>query len=445
MVQAMAEMKESDPYLARFEDTFEREGASHGPAWLYPIRKAGISRFAEIGLPTVKHEDWRFTNVAPIARLPFKPLLEPTEATIKLDQFHFTNLPSNRLVFVNGHYSAALSSILPQEEGVQIGSLAAALANDGALLQNYLGRFAKADENGFSALNTAFFTDGAFIHVPAGKAVREAVHLLFISTASEAGAAIHPRNLIVAEGDTRLTVIESYVSTISAAYITNAVEELVIGENAVVEHCKFQEESRTAYHVATQHLHIGRGANVISHSFAFGAKLSRNNIRTTLAGEGLDCILNGLYITGDEQLADHHMIVEHAKPHCNSHEYFNGILDDRSRGVFHGRILVQQEAQKTDAKQTNKNLLLSDDATIDTKPQLEIYADDVKCTHGATVGQLNDESIFYLRARGIGIETARRILIHAFAGEIIDRVRCQPLREELDRMVWDRLEENPHL
>jgi Fe-S cluster assembly protein SufD len=190
---------------------------------------------------------------------------------------------------------------------------------------------------------------------------------------------------------------------------------------------------------------LSKGANFISHSFALGAKLSRNNIRTLLNGDGLDCILNGLYLTSDEQLADHHMVVEHARPHCNSHEYFNGILDDRSRGVFHGRILVRQAAQKTDAKQTNKNLLLTDDATANTKPQLEIYADDVKCTHGATIGQLNDESIFYLRARGIPLERARRILIHAFAGEIIDRVRCEPLRQELDQLIWDRLEENPHV
>src|SRR5688572_3991975 len=194
MVQALTNMKASDPYLARFEDAFEREGAARGPAWLYPIRKAGISRFAEIGLPTVQEEDWRFTNVAPIGRLPFKPVLEAREASIDLEQFHFMRIPSSRLVFVNGHYSAQLSSILPQEAGVHLGSLAAALANDGALLQKYLARFAKADENGFSALNTAFFNDGAFIHVPAGKAVREPVHLLFVSTLAEAGAATHPRN-----------------------------------------------------------------------------------------------------------------------------------------------------------------------------------------------------------------------------------------------------------
>src|ERR1043166_1139101 len=216
-------------------------------------------------------------------------------------------------------------------------------------------------------------------------------------------------------------------------------------EGGVLEHCKFQNEGLSAFHMAAIHSRLGRNCNLVSHSVATGARLSRNNIRTSLAGEGVECVLNGLYVTRDEQLADHHMIVEHAQPHCNSHEYYNGILDGRSKGVFHGRILVRQAAQKTDAKQTNKNLLLSEEATVDTKPQLEIYADDVKCTHGATVGQLNEESIFYLRARGLSAETARRMLIHAFAGEIIERLRHAPAREELDKLVWERLEQNPHL
>jgi Fe-S cluster assembly protein SufD len=207
-----------------------------------------------------------------------------------------------------------------------------------------------------------------------------------------------------------------------------------------VEHVKLQDEAPGAYHLATIAGEFGRASNVTVHSFALGARLSRNNIRVKLAGEGLECILNGLYLTRDEQLADHHMIVEHAQPHCASHEYFNGILDDKSKGVFHGRIYVHPLAQKTDAKQTNKNLLLSDHATADTKPQLEIYADDVKCTHGATIGQLNAESIFYLRTRGLSEETARRMLIHAFAGEIIERIRCEPARAVIDKLVWDRLE-----
>jgi Fe-S cluster assembly protein SufD len=212
-----------------------------------------------------------------------------------------------------------------------------------------------------------------------------------------------------------------------------------------VEHCKFQDESAEAYHIAAIHAHLGRSCNFIAHSIATGAKLSRNNIRTTLADEGVECVLNGLYLTRDDQVADHHMVVDHAKPHCNSHEYYNGILDGRSKGVFHGRILVRPDAQKTDAKQTNKNLLLSDDATIDTKPQLEIYADDVKCTHGATVGQLNEDSIFYLRARGIGLEMARRMVIHAFAGEIIARIRHAATRGEMDAIVWDHLERKTSL
>jgi len=223
------------------------------------------------------------------------------------------------------------------------------------------------------------------------------------------------------------------------------VTEIIAGDNAQVEYVKLQDEAPEAFHIATIAGEFGRTSRVHVHSFALGARLSRNNIRVKLAGEGLECILNGLYLTRDEQLADHHMIVEHAQPHCASHEYFNGILDDKSKGVFHGRIYVHPVAQKTDAKQTNKNLLLSDHATANTKPQLEIYADDVKCTHGATIGQLNAESIFYLRSRGMNEDTARHMLIHAFAGEIIERIQCPPAREIIDKLIWDRLEANPNL
>ncbi len=436
-----------DPYLEEFQ-RFEKEGASKHPSWLFPIRKAGISRFAELGFPTLKDEDWRFTNIAPITKLPFKPVFEPTAGGLDgkaLSQWPFASLNCNRLVFVNGHFSESLSSLVSQKQGVELGSLAAALEQNSPALQKHLARSGKNGQNSFAALNTAFFLDGAFLHVPAGMAVAEPVHLVFVSTSSEPGATSHPRNLIIAGNGSRLTVIESYIGATNGSYFTNAVSEFVIGENASVEHCKFQDEGERAYHIATLQILLSRSCNFISHSIATGARLSRNNITTLLDGQGIECVLNGLYLTKDDQLADHHMIVEHAKPNCNSHEYFNGILDDRSKGVFHGRILVQQEAQKTDAKQTNKNLLLSDNATADTKPQLEIYADDVKCTHGATVGQLNEESIFYLRARGIGHQTARRMLIHAFAGEIIDRIKCEPVREELDRVIWDRLEQNPHI
>jgi Fe-S cluster assembly protein SufD len=384
--------------------------------------------------------------VAPIARLPFKPVFAAAAEGVRpesLGRFTFGGLAATRLVFLDGHYAAGLSAIGPQPEGVAIGSLAEALGSQAERIAPNLGQGASEEANAFAALNTAFFQDGAFVLVSAGTFVAAPIHLLFLSTGREAGATSHPRNLILAEAGSRVTVLETYASLGEAPGLTNAVTELALGEGALAEHCKFQDESLNAFHIAALRFRLGRSSNLTAHSLALGARLSRNNIRATLAGEGVECVLNGLYLTRADQLADHHMLVEHAQPHCQSHEYYNGILDGRSRGVFHGRILVRPAAQKTDAKQTNKNLLLSEEATIDTKPQLEIYADDVKCTHGATVGQLSDESIFYLRSRGLGLETARRMLIHAFAGEIIERIRCAAAREELDRLIWDRLEANP--
>jgi Fe-S cluster assembly protein SufD len=447
MVQAIERqnMAETDPYQEKFE-RFEKEAPQ--PAWILPLRKAGLSSFAEQGFPTLKHEDWRYTNVAAIAKQAFRPAFEavPSEsARAAVEQAAFATLPGNRLVFVNGQFSPELSSTFPLPAGVKAGGLAAALSKDSFLLEKHLGRYAGVDGNAFAALNQAFFLDGAFIYVPAGIEVSDPIQLVFVSSTTHAAATIQPRNLIIAEANSKLTIVESYLHSGNPAYFTNAVTELIAGEHATVELLKFQDEAADAFHVATIQGEFERGSRVAVHSFALGARLSRNNIRARLAGEGLECTLNGLYLTKGEQLADHHMIVDHAEPHCASHEYFNGILDDKSRGVFHGRILVRQIAQKTDAKQTNKNLLLSDEATANTKPQLEIYADDVRCTHGATIGQLNDESIFYLRSRGLSTETARRMLIHAFAGEIIERIRCEPAREELDKLVWERLEANPHL
>ena len=434
----------ADAYLEKFSRFETLAGQPH---WLLPIRKAGLARFGELGLPSLKDEDWRFTNTAPIAKLPFKPAFDPTDGvTVEaLANLAFTKLPGARLVFVNGHFAEKLSSLKNLPAGVKAGNLAAALASEAAFLEKHLGQYARNADNGFTALNQAFFLDGGFVHVPAGKTVAEPVQFVYVSAAKPGGTTFHPRNLVIAEASSQVTILESYVSLGGSHYFTNAVTELFAGDNARLEFVKFQDEAADAFHIASFHGEFGRASNVNVHSFALGAKLSRNNIRTKLAGEGLECILNGLYLTRGEQLADHHMVVEHAQPHCASHEYFNGILDDKSKGVFHGRIYVHPVAQKTDAKQTNKNLLLSDDATADTKPQLEIYADDVKCTHGATIGQLNEESIFYLRSRGIGPETARRMLIHAFAGEIIERIQHEPAREELDKIVWDRLEANPHL
>jgi len=416
------------------------------PAWLQSVHRAGAARFTELGFPTLRHEDWRYTNVAPLTQLPFHPAAAGSGVTVEaVKSFTFGRIDAHRLVFVDGHYTPALSTPGNLPAGITVKNLSAALAGNAAGLEQHLAHQASGESGSFTALNSALFQDGGFVHVPAGQVLELPVHLLFISTGRAAGSTAQPRNLFIVGKNAQATVLESYVSTGDGAYFTNAVTEVVAGDNSVLEHVKFQDESLQAYHVSALHAHLGRTSNFISHSFALGARLSRNNIRTNLAGEGLEAILNGLYLTNGDQLADHHMIVEHAQPNCASHEYFNGILDGKSKGVFHGRIYVHPIAQKTDAKQTNKNLLLSDDATADTKPQLEIYADDVKCTHGATIGQLNEESIFYLRSRGIGPERARRMLIHSFAGEITERIRHEAAREEIDKLVWDRLEANHHI
>jgi Fe-S cluster assembly protein SufD len=445
-IENMMQTKNSNE--TRIVETFREMPPSGQPQWLLALRNAGISTFGELGFPTLSDEDWRFTNVAPIAALPFQPArataVNGAESNV-LGRAAFAGLPGSRLIFVNGFFTPGLSLIRSSPDGVTVDSLSAVLARDSAFIGKHLGKYARTSDNAFAALNQAFFTDGTFIHVPDGVEMPEPVQVVYISSAKQTGETLQPRNLIIMGASSKATIVESYLSAGDAVSFTNAVTEIVAGENAVLEHVKLQDETANAFHMATIAGEFGRASNVSVHSFALGSRLSRNNIRAKLAGEGLECVLNGLYLTRNDQLADHHMIVEHAQPNCASHEYFNGILDDKSKGVFHGRIYVHPVAQKTDAKQTNKNLLLSDDATADTKPQLEIYADDVKCTHGATIGQLNSESIFYLRARGIPEATARRMLIHAFAGEIVERVRCAPVREELDKLVWNRLEASRNL
>ena len=412
----------------------EQNGAA-----LMPLRKAGLSRFCESGFPTHRDEDWRFTNVKPLAELPFRPVLLASGQELfqeQLGDVTFGQLDADRLVFVDGHFNAGLSQTADQPSGVTVTHLASGLAG----LERELGALSGGDDDPFVALNDAFFTDGALIQIGDGQRLAKPVHLLFIATAGGDGEAAHIRNWVVAGANSQGTIIESHLSLGQAASVTNVVTESRIGDGADIEHIKFQDQSNRAFHLASLHAELGRDAQYAFHSIALGARLSRNNLRMRLAQPGIECVLNGLYMLRGQQLADHHMIVEHASPHCDSHEYFNGILDDQSRGVFHGRILVQPGAQKTDAKQTNKNLLLSDDATANTKPQLEIYADDVKCTHGATIGAMDDDAIFYLQTRGIDTATARRMLLHGFAGEIVERVRHDAVREELDALVRGRLE-----
>ena len=424
-------------YLSAFEDF---SGKEQSPAWLTALRRNGITHFTELGFPTLKQEEWVFTNVKPIRELSFIPATAPTEASIDLGKFQFKGLTGARLVFVDGHLSHSLSEIPELPEGIVVTNVASALESHGELLEKHLAHYAKTDESGFSALNTAFIQDGALIYVPKGKVLEEPVHLLFISTDGDANTA-NLRNLIVAEPTAQCKVIESYYSSGDQAVFTNVVTEVVVDESARVEHTKFQELNQESFHVATIQAQLAKSAHFTQHSISTGARIARNNINMVMSGEGIECVLNGLYLVGGKQLVDHHTLADHAMPHCDSHEFYHGILGDGSRGVFNGKIFVREDAQKTDAKQSSRALLLSDQATVNAKPQLEIYADDVKCTHGATVGQLNNEAVFYCRSRGIGETSARRMLTHAFASEVIDRISIEPVREHLEAILWDRLED----
>jgi Fe-S cluster assembly protein SufD len=441
----MIEVKEKqDVYFAHFA-ALEKRRAASGAAWLQPIRQAAMDRFGELGFPTTRLEAWKFTNVAAIANTRFEPARYDLNAAIekKLKASPYADLGCSRLVFLNGAYSPELSSLNRVPKGVKAGSLAEALRNGDRSLEPHLARYANVQDHAFVALNTALMEDGAFIEIPKGMVLDQPIYLLSVTTGSVQPTVSHPRNLILIGRETQVTLIEGHLGLNDGVYFTNAVTEVVAGENAIVNYCRLQQESERAYHVATLQIHQERSSNVTTHSIAFGAALARQDVNTVLDGEGAECLLNGLYVVNGRQHIDNYTTIDHAKPHANSREVYKGVLDGKSAAVFHGRIIVRQDAQKTDAKQSNRNLLLSDEATINTKPQLEIYADDVKCTHGATIGQIDDEAVFYLRSRGIGREEARSMLTYAFANEIINQIKYEPVRARLTDALFARLSRDP--
>ncbi len=432
----MATPTQIERFVAEFEHS-EGVRVQNAPAWLAPLRKGAISRFAELGFPGPRDEEWRFINISPIVQGPFKLAKAPGRDLTPdhLRPYLLEEVSARRLVFVDGHHVPELSSVGGDLNGVRIESLARALRERPADIKPHLARYARHQDHPFTALNTAFLEDGAFVYVPKGTVVEAPIHLVFVSTARSEATVSHPRALIVAEANSQSFVLESYVGLGDGTYFTNPVTELVAGPDAVVDHCKLQRESPGAFHVARLQLHQSRGSSVLSHSIAAGGAIVRNDVNAVLDGEGADCALNGLFIAGGRQQVDNHLRVEHAKPHGDSREFYKGILDGQARGVFTGRIVVHKDAQKTDAKQTNMNLLLSETAQIDTKPQLEIFADDVKCTHGATIGQLSKDAIFYLRTRGLSEPAARSLLTYAFAGECIERIENESLRSVLEGLL----------
>jgi Fe-S cluster assembly protein SufD len=429
----------TETYVRQFE-AFAGNGGSEGPAWLPGVRRAAIERFAAVGFPTSRDEEWRFTPVAPIARAEFRPALPGTVTREALAPFLFGHAEWPQLVFVNGKYAPELSVVPALPSGVKLGNLASALRRDGALLERHLTRHARPETTPFAALNTAFMRDGALVYVPPGTVLDDPIHLLFVTSPDAGGSVAHPRNLVIVERGARASVVESYVTLAEgASYFTNAVTEVVSGEDAWTEHTRIQRESERAYHMGFTHVDQARGSHYRSFTLAMGGAIARHNLHVRLNAPGIETLMYGLYLARGEQVVDNHTAIYHDQPNCNSWEVYKGVLSDRARAVFNGKVFVKPEAQKTDAKQTNRNLLLSPTAKVDTKPQLEIFADDVKCTHGATVGFLDPLSLFYLRSRGIPPETAQRVLTYAFAAEVVDEVALAPVREELTRLVLGRL------
>ncbi len=410
-------------YLEGFEKLTKRLGSE--PPWLVARRKLAMQRFAELGFPTTHHEEYKYTNLAPIARTEFQAagVNGVDVSSRQLEAAAFRGLGGSRLIFVNGRFRPDLSQLEAQPQGVKLGGIAAYLGGDHAALESHLTRYAEPQDHALLALNTAYFEDGALIEIPDRVVLDQPIQIVFVTTAHQPNTAAFPRVLILAGRDSQAAVVESYIGLGDHCYWTNAVTEIVVQENARLEHFKVQLEQPEAYHTSVIQTIEERNSTFTSHSLSFGGSLVRNDITVRLDAEGVHCDLNGLFAVNGRQHVDHHTLIDHAKPHCTSHQLYKGVLGGRSTGVFNGKIIVRQDAQKTDAIQNNKNLLLSDEATVNTKPQLEIDANDVRCTHGATVGQLDKEAAFYLRSRGIGKEDARNLLTYAFAADILERVK----------------------
>ncbi|MBX3173999.1 MAG: Fe-S cluster assembly protein SufD [Gemmatimonadaceae bacterium] len=426
------------PYAEQFE-AFATNGGAEGPAWLPALRERAFERFRTLGFPTTRDEDWHFTSVTPIAERTFKSVKPAaTQLTLRDIQPHLVDADWHRLVFVNGQLEPSLSQFAGLPADVQLSPLSEVMRQDAKWLEQHLGTLAAFDKAAFTAMNTAFMQDGVVLRLPKGEVVDVPIHILHLTDGEAQGAAIHPRLLVVAEPLSNATLVESFVGLGGASYLVNAVAEIVVGDGARVDHYKLQREGAEAFHVGTVQVSQGRDSIYHSFSYAAGGALSRTNIYTKLLGTGSEARLNGLYVLDGSQHADHQTFVEHIAESCASRELYCGILDGQSHGVFNGKVFVDPQAQKTDGKQTNKALLLSPQARVDTKPQLEIFADDVKCTHGATVGRIDETALFYLKSRGIGSDNARALLTYAFAAEALETIEIDALRLTLERNVFER-------
>ncbi len=418
--------------------------AGQDPAWLVNLREKAAAHFEALDFPTTHDEEWKYTNVSAVLKTPFRQHFEQdvTDLTVEaIAPFTFAETRQSRLVFVNGLFAPQLSDVSALPVGVTVSNLAQVPADAAKALHDHLATQANHRDEIFTALNTANLNDGAFVFIPKGKAVETPIHLLFLATAQTATIA-HPRVLLLAGEGSIATVIESYAALGESVYFNNSVVEIITQADAVVTHYRLQQENDAAFHVATTQVYQERGSNYTSYAISLGAHLARHNLNVVLGDQHVETTIDGLYVVTGTQHCDNHTSIDHAHPHCTSHQVYKGILDGKGRAVFNGKVFVREGALLTDAHQLNKNLLLSADAHVDTKPQLEIFADDVKCSHGAAIGQLEDDELFYLASRGIAPEKARALLTYGFAEDIISKIKLKSVRQYLDRQVLDKLHQS---
>jgi len=418
-----------------FETILESAARLPAPELLQDLRQRGRERFATFGLPSRRQEEWRFTRLKGIEEEIFQP---PDVVASRVDISPWRVSDAHLLVFVDGIFSPEVSDVSDLPDGVVVSNLVLATASESKAVSEHLGSLAGLELHPFAALNTALVADGAFIHLPAGVELERPIQLVFVSGSEGRSTLSAPRILIVAEAASRATVVEQYLGD-GGASLSCPVSEIVLAEDAVLDHVVVQEEEISAHHLAVRQIRLAAASRYSAQTLSLGGALTRSDIGVVLDGEGVEASLDGLYLADGVQQADTHLTVRHARPDCSSHQLYKGILAGSARAVFNGRIIVDQDAQKTDANQSNRNLLLSDSATVHSNPQLEIFADDVRCTHGSTVGRLEEEAVFYLRSRGIARDEAIRMLTLAFAGEVLERVPVEALRERLELVVASRL------
>ena len=425
----------------RFAEQAVAASVADAPGSIKALRAAGAASFKTLGFPTTRNEDWHYTSVQAIATAQFTPAIDraPSAGVTAASLAPYTfGADWPLVVFVNGRFSAALSTLGALPTGIRVLDMASASAQDADTLGKFLGTAAPADRDGFTALNAAFAGEGTFIHVAKEMVIEHPIHIVHVMDEQGAGIMSHPRHVMVVERHAKASVVESYVSLADVPYFTNSVVEAFVDDGATLNVVRIQREARSAYHIGTVEARQGRDSHFLTFTFQTGAALSRSNVYTVLGGEGCGCTINGLYMLDGEQHGDHQTRVEHVKENCFSREAYKGLIDDRAHGVFNGKVYVHPEAQKTDGKQTNHTLLLSEKAQIDTKPQLEIFADDVKCTHGATVGRIDETSLFYLKSRGVGKVLAKQLLMYAFAADVLETIENPVIVEALEKLTVER-------